>query len=124
MSLLRWLVARWNRLESKTQPAAKPHVHRWRYVIKDEDDFGHVRQCTDRKCGEVEILGDVAEGVQIYMDLMTSYAAKTDPIGQASDYVRLAPEAAGERCQKCERILPEGYKTCIYCRRLEDGTDC
>jgi hypothetical protein len=125
LKILRWLVGQWNKLEARFAPKPEPdrlgqHQHRWRYIVRDGESFATVRQCTIRECGAVEISGDVPEGLGLYMDLMTTPGARLSPIRQAEMYQEIAPEAVGDPCPKCGRLLPErpagqDLIKCPYC---------
>jgi hypothetical protein len=66
----------------------KMHVHSWRYIFRSADgqSEGYVRQCVDRRCSFVDEFGDVPENMMRYVNLMTTVAAKNDPIAESKKF--------------------------------------
>jgi len=91
--------------------APAPHIHDWRHIS------GYFRQCRDRNCGRVEqpAQEEVPEGMQDYLQIMTTEAAHRDPIGEAKKYAADHLDY-GRQCSVCGRVMVESDRaTSFYC---------
>lgn len=96
----------------KERKEIKPHVHRWRAITE------WARQCSDRKCSEIEVEDGAPDGMPEYLRLMTTRLAKEDPIREALIYRDHDPRMSlidGKTCDSCGRIYPAVFAWCPYC---------